>query len=225
MRRCLQVALGLCLLTGSASTVGATPISLTFEGLQNLQQIGNFYNGGAGGNYGVTFSSSATALIDQDTGGSGNFANEPSPSTIMYFDQPNLKATMSVAGGFTSGLSFFYTSLWFPALVSVYSGAGGTGSLLTTAVLPMLPSSCGGGDPTGTFSCWRQITLNFSGTAQSILWTGVGNFLGIDNISLNTVTARSAPAVPEPASFVLFGTGATMVAAMLRRRRKTTLRT
>ena len=69
MRRCLQSALVICLLAGSASSVGATPILLNFEGLQNHQQIGNFYNGGAGGNYGVTFSKAATALIDQDAGG------------------------------------------------------------------------------------------------------------------------------------------------------------
>ncbi len=50
IRRCLQYALVVCLLVGAASSVGAAPILLNFEGLQNLQQIGNFYNGGAGGN-------------------------------------------------------------------------------------------------------------------------------------------------------------------------------
>lgn len=218
MRRCLQSALVICLLAGSASSVGATPIVLNFEGLQNLQQIGSFYNGGAGGNYGVTFSQAATALIDQDAGGSGNFANEPSPSTIMFFDQPNLNASMSVAGGFTS-LSFSYTSLWFPAVVKVLGGASGT-TLLTSTVLPVLPSTCGGGDPGGDFSCWKQITLTFSGTAQSVAWTGLGNYLGVDNVRLNTKDDRSVPSVPEPSSFVLFGTGATLVAALLRRHRK-----
>ena len=222
MRRCLQTAFVLCLLTGSASAVGATPILLNFEGLKNLQQVGNFYNGGAGGNYGVTFSPTATALIDQDAGGTGNFAKEPSPSTIMYFGQPNLSASMSVAGGFTS-ISFWYTSLWFPASVAVLGGATGT-TVLASQTLLGLPSGCGG-DPTGTFSCWKQITLNFSGAAQSIAWTGVGNFLGVDNILINSTIDRSAPAVPEPTSFVLFGTGAMMAAALLRRLRKTMLGT
>ena len=119
-------------------------------------------------------------LAEADAGGDGNFANEPSPSTIMYFDQPNVAAAMSVDGGFTS-VSFFYTSLWFPAVVTVLGGASGT-TALATQVLPMLPSTCGGGDPTGAFSCWKEVTLKFSGVAQSIAWVGVGNFLGIDNI-------------------------------------------
>ena len=57
----------------------------------------------------------------------------------------------------------------------------------------LLPSTCGGGDPTGDFSCWKQITLKFSGTAQSVAWTGVGNFLGVDNIWLNTKDDRPVP--------------------------------
>jgi len=221
MKRCLQAAFLVCLLAGSASSVHATPVTLDFEGLKDLQQIGNFYNGGAGGNYGVTFSKAATALIDQDAGGNGNFANEPSPSTIMVFDQPSLSSSMNVAGGFTS-ISFSYTSLWFPAAVTVFGGATGT-SALASRLLPMLPSSCGGGDPTGSFSCWKAVTLTFSGTAQSIKWTGAGNFLGVDNIMLNTV--QPIRSVPEPAFLVLFASGATMAAGVFYRRRKASLHT
>jgi len=222
IRRCAQYAFVVCLLAGSASSVGATPILLNFEGLKNDQQIGNFYNGGAGGNYGVTFSKSATALIDQGAGGNGNFANEPSPSTIMYFDQPNVNASMSVAGGFPS-LSFSYTSLWFPAVVTVFGGSSGTMMLASTA-LPALPSTCGvvSSDP-GDFGCWKQITLKFSGTAQSVAWTAVGSVLGVDNIWLNTKDDRPVRSVPEPPLSVLFGTGAAVAAALFHRRRKAML--
>jgi len=221
MRRHASGLLAICLLVGAASSVGATPVLLDFEGLKDLQQIGNFYNGGAGGAYGVTFSKAATALVDQDAGGHGNFANEPSPSTIMFFDQPSLSSSMSVAGGFTT-ISFSYTSLWFPAVVTVLGGATGT-TAIASQVLPKLPSTCGRGDPTGSYSCWKEVTLAFSGTAQSIKWTGVGNFLGIDNISLNTV--QPVRNVPEPASFVLLATAATVAAAAVRRRRKAFLHT
>ena len=76
----------------AASPSSASIVQLTFEGLQDNEQVGGFYNGGAGGfgsigsqNLGFTFSGNARALIDADQGGTGNFGNEPSPSTVMYF--------------------------------------------------------------------------------------------------------------------------------------------
>ena len=98
----------------------------------------------------------------------------------------------------------------------MWGGASGT-TKLASALLPALPSRCGG-DPSGDFNCWKQITLNFSGNARSVAWTGVGNFLGVDNIRLDT-----ARPVPEPSFFVFVGTGAALAAALLRRRRKAML--
>ncbi len=139
----------------------------------------------------------------------------------MFFDQPHVNASMSVAGGFTNLMSFSYTSLAFPAAVTVWGGAGGT-TKLASALLPALSSRCGG-DPSGNFNCWKQITLNFSGNARSVAWTGAGNFLGVDNIWLNGKDDRPVPSVPEPSFVVLFGTGATLAAALFRRRRKAML--
>jgi hypothetical protein len=79
---------------GDADQQGASRslIVLTFEGLGNQDAILNFYNGGLsvngfgpGPNYGITFGGSTLSLIDSDNGGSGNFANEPSPNTAMFF--------------------------------------------------------------------------------------------------------------------------------------------
>lgn len=46
-------------------------ILLTFEGIPNATAPGNFYAGGAGGSFGITFSPNASTLIDSDAGGTG----------------------------------------------------------------------------------------------------------------------------------------------------------
>ena len=44
---------------------------------------------------------------------------------------------MNVAGGFTTGFSFFYADqVGFTGNVTVYSGANGTGSVLASLSLP-----------------------------------------------------------------------------------------
>jgi hypothetical protein len=196
-----------------ASRADAMPITLTFEGLANLEQVGDFYNGGAGGNFGITFTDTARGIVDEDSGGTGNFANEPSPDTVMFFDQGDFSTTMNVLGGFSSSFSFLYTSLTYPAAVMVWSGLNGTGSLLGGTFLPPLTSACGGGDPNGEFSCWSNISVGIQGTARSATFGGIGNFVGFDDISLDAGTP-----IPEPASLLLIGTGMGLVA--LRRRRK-----
>lgn len=72
---------------------------LTFEGIGNLNPVGNFY----APNY--IFSPATLAIVDADAGGTGNFANEPSPDTIMFFLDAN-NAILDVPAGFTTGFSF-----------------------------------------------------------------------------------------------------------------------
>jgi hypothetical protein len=60
-------------------------ITLTFEGLQNLEPISDYYSGGLGPNYGITFTSDSLALISQWTGGTGNFDGSPTMPTIAFF--------------------------------------------------------------------------------------------------------------------------------------------
>ena len=59
-------------MTPEASEASCTTID--FEGVGDLQPIGSLAD--------ATFGSSWHGLVDQDDGGSGPFANEPSPSTI-----------------------------------------------------------------------------------------------------------------------------------------------
>ena len=160
---------------------------LTFEGLQNNEAIQSYYDGGLGGmgsgpgpNYGITFGGDSLALIDFDDGGSGNFGNEPSPSTTAYFvSGPG--DIMNVPAGFTTGFSFFYTSVSFDGTVTVYDGLNGTGNVLASLALPSL--GVGPGDPNGAFSNWAAVGVSFSGMAKSANFSGVADQIGFDDIN------------------------------------------
>jgi hypothetical protein len=175
----------------------AAVTQLTFEGLQNNETVLNFYNGGTGSlgsvgpNVGVAFDSSALAIIDSDAGGGGSFANEPSPSTIVYWVSGS-SFTMNVAAGFDTGYAFFYSSS-VPVTVTIYDGLNGTGSVLATANGPAqhTGNSCVG-DPTGTFCNWTELGVTFSGVARSVVYTGSPNQTGFDNITFGSASA-SAP--------------------------------
>jgi hypothetical protein len=167
-------------------------IVLDFEGLGNLDNINNFYNGGtsslglSGTNYGVEFGV-ALALIDSDAGGSGNFANEPSPSTVMIFLDEN-QAFMNVSAGFTTGVSFYYSSSTSDGSVSVYDGLNGTGNLLGTINLESNHNINCTGDPTGANCNWDPIAVPFEGTAKSVVFSGAANYIGFDDVTFGSTT-------------------------------------
>ena len=191
--------------TGSRST-----IVLSFEGLGDNDYINGFYNGGTSGdgfsgtNYGVEFGV-ALGLIDEDAGGSGNFANEPSPSTIMYFLDQN-QAYMNVAAGFTTGFSFFYTSS-YNGTVSVYDGLDGTGNLLGTAnLIPNAQNGNCSGDPNGFYCNWDAVSVSFSGTAKSVVFGGQANYIGFDEVTFGSTTpGGGTPGVPVSNWALIFG--------------------
>ena len=201
-----------------AATAQAAVITLTFEGIGDLQAVGNYYNGGAGTNYGVSFSGPTLALIDADAGGSGNFANEPTKDTIMFFLQSN-NAILDFAAGFTTGFSFFYTSST-AATINVWSGVGATGSILGSINLAAqhTANNCTG-DPSGTFCNWDPIGVTFAGTARSIDFGGTANQTGYDNITFGSSKPGSG-AVPEPATWAMMLLGFGGMGAVLRSRRR-----
>jgi len=199
-------------MAGSAS---AAVVTLDFEGIANQTAVGNFYNGGGGTNYGVSFSGNTLALVDSDAGGGGNFANEPSPNTIMFFTS-GAAAILNVAAGFDTGFSFFYTSST-AATITVYDGLNGTGNVLTSFnIVAQFNSNCGG-DPTGGFCNWTAAGAGFAGIAKSINFGGTPDQTGFDNITFGSSTPGSGT-IPEPASLALVGAALLGLAASRRRK-------
>jgi hypothetical protein len=189
----MSAVLGLGLL---ASQAKAGVDVLTFEGLQDNEAIGNYYNGGLGGNgsgpgpnYGITFGANSLALISSADGGTGNFSNNPSGDTIAYFlSGPG--DVMDVAAGFTTGFSFFYSDqVGFTGSVTVWSGLDGTGAQLASLTLPSTP------DP---YNVFVPVGVTFAGTAESAVFGGAANFIGFDDITLGSATA--GPVVPLPSA-------------------------
>lgn len=206
------------------ATEAEASVTLTFEGVGNLASVNDFYNGGtdsagnSGTNYGISFSSNSLGLIDADAGGSGNFANEPSPSTDLIF-LSGAAATMNVAAGFDTGFSFFYSGD-VAGFVNVYDGLNATGNLLATLVLPVnyQNGNCTG-DPTGDFCHWDPIGVSFAGTAKSVDFGGAANFIGFDNVTLGASVPGNG-AVPEPSTWATMLLGFGAVGLAVRRRRK-----
>ena len=179
----------------------AATIVLDFEGLQDLEPINDFYNGGTGGlgsvgqDFGIEFSNNSLSIIDQDAGGTGNFGSEPSPDTIAFF-LTGEAAVMNVADGFDTGFSFFYSAINRPGVVNVYDDISGAGNLLTSIDLPLTPFG-GDPDPTGQFSPFAPFGVNFDGTARSVDFGGTIDRIGFDNITLGSETPGTEP-TPAP---------------------------
>jgi len=207
----------------STSLASAGTIVLTFEGLQDLEPIENYYNGGLGGlgsgpgpNYGIIFGPDSLAIVSGAVGGSGNFSGSPSGTTIAFF-LTGTGDVMDVPAGFDTGFSFYYSAVVYPGEVDVYDGLDGTGSLLAALDLPVTPS---GGSPECTYGAycpWFPIGVSFAGTAESVVFTGTANYIGFDNITLGSQTP--GPPVPEPGTMALLGSGLAFL-RMMRRRKK-----
>lgn len=205
----------------SAGAGSAATFVLDFEGLQNNESVNDFYNGGTGSagssgtNYGVEFSTTSLALIDADAGGTGNFANEPTPDTILFFLSGGA-ATMNVAAGFETGFSFYYTSTVNDGFVNVYDGLDATGNLLASLNLPAL-GTAGNGDPSGTFDTWDAVGVAFAGIAMSIDFGGTANQIGFDNVTFGRDVPIPPNEVPVPAALPLL-LGALGAFGVIRRR-------
>jgi hypothetical protein len=192
----------------SAPTIASSAIIvLTFEGVGDLNPVGDFYDGGGGPDYGISFSPETLALVDSDAGGNGNFANEPSPDTVMFFLEAD-EAILNVAAGFTTGFSFYYSAAE-AGTVRVYSGLDGGGSLLASLdLVAQLDDDCVG-DPTGAYCNWTPVGVLFAGIARSIDFGGAANFIGFDDI---TFGSDKPGTVPEPGSLALLGLGLGLLA-------------
>ncbi|MGL4540913.1 MAG: PEPxxWA-CTERM sorting domain-containing protein [Polymorphobacter sp.] len=160
----------------------------------------------------------AVTVIDFDAVATGNavgafypgfnFVDWATTSGFGETSAPNLAfnltpgAYVDVAAGFSS-LSFT-TGSFIATTVNVWSGLGGTGSLLGSGTFFSPPGAFAPG------------SVAFSGTAKSITLSGTnGSDFGWDDVTFGA-------AVPEPASWALMIAGFGMVGAAMRRRKLAT---
>jgi hypothetical protein len=217
----------LLLATSLASRAGV--VTLTFEGLQDQEEILNYYNGGLGSDGsgpgpsdGITFSPNSLAVIMSNQGGSGNIGGLPSPVTAAYFlsGGPNgaLGDVMDVAGGFDTGFSFYYSAVNDPGTVNVWSGLDATGTLLATINLPVTASAGANcpDNPGAGFCPFVADGATFAGTAMSVDFGGTANQIAFDNITLGSGTPT--PGTPEPSTVLLVAGGLAAVAVRRFRR-------
>ena len=219
----IKTAIAAASLVAAMAPATAAVVVLDFEGVGNQANINNFYNGGtdsqgnSGTNYGVAFSSATLGIVDSDQGGSGNFANEPSASTVMFFlDAAN--SVLNVAAGFSTGFSFFYTSST-AASVTVWDGLGATGNLLGSLNLTAQFNENCSGDPSGVFCNWTSVGILFGGTAKSIDFGGTANQTAFDDITFGSKDP-GVPAIPEPSTYALMALGLAGIGFVARRRKQ-----
>lgn len=212
--------LGLILSVLFAGSARGDVVTLTFEGLKNGEGIENFYNGGTGSlgssgtNYGVAFKSplidgSPTAIAYIPT---NPIPNDPSPPTVMYLAAEGslgatISSTMDVANGFSQFLSFYYNEIDSTGTVKVYSGLDGAGQLLGS--LSLTPTTT---TAPGVFTP-NPLSIDFSGVAHSVVFTGGNQQLQFDDIGFNS-------SVPEPGSLGLLATGIVIAGARIQRNRR-----
>lgn len=208
--RCLAVA-------ALAGTIGSAQaaIVLDFEGTGNITPIGNFYNGGAGTNYGISFGADALSIH----GPSNNEALLPSGVNGVFFLNGS-GALMNVAAGFTTGFSFYYSAPFYTGEIQVFDGLNGTGNLLASLTLPMTTNgagvlACGGMN----FCPYEAIGVAFVGTAKSVNFGGVANQVVFDDVTIGSVRAGdTGNQVPEPGILSLIGLGVAGLGLKLRKR-------
>jgi len=200
---------------------------LKFEGIGNpavqTVPIADFYNGGGGPNYGISFSDNALRLClntltnfcsNTSRGGVGDPTSQL--GGLVFFSGPS--TFMNMSSGFTTGFSLFYSAPFFPGSLKVFSDINGGGDELASLNLPLTgngTSLCPGYN--ANYCTFFPVGVGFTGTGKSIEFAGVANYIVFDDVTFGNVIPGTT--VPEPASMMLLGTGLVGVFGAARRRR------
>ena len=142
----------------------ATCALIDFEGGGNQVPVGFIPNAISD----ATFANNLETWIDFDEGGSGSFANEPSPDTAMILNFQSGPGIMTLATPIDE-IHFFYSSLIPGTQVRVFDSSN-----VEIVTIPLSMTPFGPGDPTGdNFGTWVFISFNDpSGDISSVEFTG-----------------------------------------------------
>ena len=181
-------------------------VTIRFEGIDNYEPVGTVD--------GVVFGQGWTAVVDSDAGGTGSFANEPSPSTgaVLSNDTSSALDRRISFPQPVRTVSFFYT-LYTDAGTPVVSFYSSDDAFLGTATMDVCGNTfCGSGctgDPNGLSCSWTELVFTSSSSYVSYLEfsstdlefpTINGEYFIIDNLTLqdplNTLSKNGFWATP-----------------------------
>lgn len=153
--------------------------TIDFEGVGNLAAIPDFDGISSPGWLGI---------IDADAGGSGNFAQEPTPETIAFWLGGDPGSRDIVMSNKASKLEFYYAS----SVTVTMQALDEAGVVLATSVgAPNF--NLGTGDPTGQYNRWDPLKVEVQGnTIKTVRVTGNTNNTGIDNLKVCTTIGIAA---------------------------------
>jgi hypothetical protein len=112
----------------------------------------------------------------------------------------DLSFTLNFTDGFVGGSSFFYSALSSDITIVLFEGLNGTGA--STTVSGLNAADCGITDV--LFCNWAKLTLDFKGTAHSIVISAkTDETFALDDLSLVQAAATNPNPLPEPGSIAL----------------------
>ena len=208
-------------------------VVLGFEGVNATYpsttpaDIAGFYGGGvssqgtSGVNHGINFSSNAIAVCLNAVAGSCSNASRGGLSVTSSQGALGLasngSAWFDVPAGFTFAIGFSYAVLpGSLATIAAYSGPAGTGALLAPPLV-LTPGSAGCAAYNAILCPLGPGGYSFTGTAQSVVFTGQAGKVVWDDLTLGANDPQPPPAIPEPATALLWLAGLSAIAAARRR--------
>jgi hypothetical protein len=162
---------------------GADCTLVDFEGIGDVLPVGTIP-----GSVEISFGPSWFALIDSDAGGSGHFANEPSPDAVAFFGTPLPDPIDFSIPVRSVELWYSASRLSVPFIVTAWDGLGGSGQVVVeltgTTVGTASDGAACSGDPDGDHCLWDVVTLMASSNAiRSLTISGAQSVdLAIDDL-------------------------------------------